>query len=196
MTPERGHGPYVKYFVLGVLVGVAVGLAVGRWWLFAPPPLPLVIPTPAPLPPTPTPLPIQVDISGAVARPGVYSLPQGSRLADLVRAAGGLTEDADRARINLALPLRDGQHVHVPSRGSHKKMTVDEGRDNVVFPLDINRASLKELEAIPGIGPATAERILQGRPYGRVEDLLRVKGIGPATLEKIRPYVTVGESGE
>lgn len=188
----------VYSFLLGGLLGIVIGLLVGRFWLFRPAPLRLEVPTPMPLQPTPTPSPVQAYITGAVANPGVYTLPAGSRVASLVAAAGGFTDDADRSAVNLAQVVTDGMQVHVPREGERPAVTgTPRARrtptPTVSFPLDINTASVEELQAIPGVGPTTARRIVEGRPYGEVDDLLRVRGIGPVTLEKIRPYVMVGE---
>lgn len=179
--PDRRSWPA---YLAAVAVGYLVGLGTA-WWLLRPEPLVLTVPTP---PPPPTPAPIVVDVSGAVAHPGLYTLPAGARVADAVEAAGGLTEKADRAAVNLAQPLADGSHVHVPAVGEARRTPTP----SVAFPVDINRASPDELTAVPGIGPTLAERIVANRPYSSVDDLLRVPGIGPATLEKLRPYVTVG----
>ncbi len=193
----RSRAGDLFYLVLGLTLGLSLGVLVARFWLFRPKPLVLEVPTPPPPPPTPTPSPIEVYITGAVARPGVYSLPPDARVEDAVSAAGGLTGEADAAAINLAQPLRDGDHVHIPAQGEEAVTVSDrvpraaeEGAE-VQFPVDVNTAPAEALEAIPGIGPAMAARIIEGRPYGAVDDLLRVRGIGPTTLEKIRPYVTV-----
>lgn len=199
MEPRRKGDLF--YLVIGICLGITVGLALGRFWLFQPKPLVLEVPSP---PPPPTPSPIRVYVSGAVARPGVYTLPADARVQDAVEAAGGLAADADQVAVNLASPLSDGDHVHVPARGEAAAPTqvsvaaraahsAAKAEEEVRFPVDVNTASAQELEAIPGVGPATAARIIENRPYATVDDLLRVKGIGPATLEKIRPYVTVGE---
>ncbi len=182
---------------VGLLSGMALGLLIGYVWVFRPPPLVLDIPTPLPLPPTPTPSPVVVYVSGEVRSPGVYTLPASSRVVDAVRAAGGLTDLADVNAVNLALPVEDGAHVHIPRQGQHPEENASiRSRPTPVasegFPVDVNTASLSELEAIPGIGHVMAQRIVKHRPYGAVDDLLRVPGIGPATLKKIRPYVTVG----
>jgi len=122
----------------------------------------------------------------------MYVIPPDSRVADAVEAAGGWTEEADQVRVNLALPLHDGDHVHVPARAEKPCARGSRAPTPIpAFPLDVNTASPQELEAIPGIGPTMARRIVENRPYAKVEDLLRVPGIGPATLERIRPYVTV-----
>lgn len=198
---NAGRFPLVHWpsLMLGLLGGIAVGLLAGYFWLFRPPPLVLAVPTPVPLPPTPTPAPVHVYVSGAVAIPGVYTLPVNSRVEDAVRAAGGFAADADREGVNLALSVRDGDHVHIPRRGetaSTKTKHTSAARAAPASPVDVNRATLAELEAIPGIGHVMAQRIVAHRPYGNVEDLLHVPGIGPATLAKIRPYVTVEDEGE
>jgi len=166
--------------VIGLLVGVAFGLLVGRFWLFRPAPLVLEIPTPAPWPPTATPAPLQAYITGAVAQPGVYTLPVGSRVAALVTAAGGFLEGADQRQVNLAQRVTDGMEMYVPVQGEEiaPARASRTPTPEVTFPVDINLAPTKVLEAIPGIGPATAQRIVEARPYGEVDDLLRVKGIG------------------
>ncbi len=183
--------------ILGGLGGMVLGVLLGYVWVFRAPSLVLEVPTPLPLPPTATPAPVTVYVSGAVNNPGVYTLPAFSRVADAVRAAGGVTEHADKDAVNLALPLEDGTHVHVPRvgevPGKGEKAHQREGASGAVtFPVDVNTAPPAALEAIPGIGRVMAQRIVAHRPYGTVEDLLRVPGIGPATLEKLRPYVKVG----
>ena len=124
---------------------------------------------------------IAVHADGALRQPGVYRLPWGATVEDLVAAAGGFAPGAEERLVRLADPLTAGETVHVP------RARTPAGGDRT--PL--NRASLLELDALPGVGPATAQRIVEGRPYLRVEDLLRVKGIGERTLERLRPLVTL-----
>ena len=142
-----------------------------------------------------------VEVSGAVARPGVFRLPSGSRVADAIDAAGGYgprvdVRAADRA-LNLAAPLQDGQKVHVPDRdegsaappaggGSRGPKTPSGGT------VDVNRATPAELDALPGVGPATAAKIIAGRPYASLDELVSRKAVSAATLEKIRGLVAVG----
>jgi len=152
-------------------------------------------------------------ITGAVRRPGVYSLPAESRLLQLVEAAGGLDISADPVAVNLAAFLQDGLHIHVPAkgedlpaRGSHSMptgpTTVPAGasgsrssaaRGNLI---NINRASAEELTALRGIGPVTAGNIVEHRNrngrFHSVDDLLHVTGIGRVRLEQLRDFVTVG----
>lgn len=148
-----------------------------------------------------------IYVTGAVARPGVYNLPAGSRVYQLVEKSGGLTDEADAESINLAAKLSDGVHVHVPKKGEAKTpaqgFVAQENQKKGSFldststgSVDINRASKEDLERLPGIGPKTAEAIIAYReshgPFRRVEDLLQVKGIGPKKLEAVRNLITVG----
>jgi len=140
-----------------------------------------------------------VYVSGAVRAPDVYQLPAEARVKDLVLAAGGLAPDADAERINLAERLADGGHVHVPRQGQAQPESV--GAAEAAAPgqstlVNVNTAAAAELDELPGIGQAIAERIVEYRgangPFKTVEDLRNVKGIGPALFSKIAPLVTVG----
>lgn len=152
---------------------------------------------------------IVVQAAGAVGRPGVHRLPAGSRVDDLIRAAGGLGPDADPDRVNLAAPLNDGERIWVPrvgedeipevvpgSGGSGSPPEGEPGSGEVGgAPVDLNTATTTELESLPGIGPATASAILTHRDqigrFGSVDELIDVRGIGEAKLEQLRPLVTV-----
>ena len=139
-----------------------------------------------------------MHVAGRVQRPGVYDLPSSSRVIDAVNMAGGAVFGADADAINLAAPVVDGQRVYVPAVG---EVVVSEpsGADGVVagprFPIDINTATVGDLDRLPGVGPATAEAIVrhrdeQGR-FASVDGLLDVPGIGEAKLEAIRGLVSV-----
>jgi competence protein ComEA len=141
--------------------------------------------------------------AGAVARPGVYSLPAGSRVGDLLAAAGGPIGDADVDRLNLAAPVADGSRVYVPTLGEVVPAEAASGGGSgggtgdptTSGPLDLNTADAVALEDLPGIGPATAAAIIAHRqehgPFRSVDDLLDVRGIGDAKLAAVRDLVTV-----
>jgi len=141
-----------------------------------------------------------VDIAGAVARPGVYRLPAGSRVGDAIAAAGGfapgVAADAVAAALNLAEPVRDGQQIVVPSRLAAASAAPNgSGAAPAGGKVDLNHATSAELDALPGIGPATAAKIIASRaesPFRAVDDL-RTRGlVGQATFDKLRDLVTVG----
>ena len=126
-----------------------------------------------------------VAVTGAVRSPGVYTLEPGARVVDALAAAGGAAPGADLEALDLALPLADGETLRVPARGEAALEAPDAPRARV----NVNRARVQELEAVPGIGPALARRIVAYRPYRSLDELVRVPGIGPGTLERLRPYL-------
>lgn len=145
-----------------------------------------------------------VHVAGAVAVPGVRTMAAGDRVSDAVAAAGGAGPDADLDGLNLAAPLSDGQRVYVPRVGEVDPTSVPSGASPApgpggtaapAGPVDVNRAGAAELEALPGVGPATAAAIVDDRerngPFASVDDLDRVSGIGPAKLAALRDLVTV-----
>lgn len=131
-----------------------------------------------------------VDVTGAVARPGVYRLPAGARVTDAVERAGGATDGALLEAINLAARLADGQQVVVPREGPGGVASAAAGAAAEEGPISLGTATVEQLETIDGIGPVTAQDILQFRDerggLSSVDQLDQVSGIGPATMESLR----------
>ncbi len=167
-----------------------------------------IIPPPTPLPPAtatsvPTPAPLRVYVTGAVHNVDVYTLPPNSIIKDAVVMAGGTLSQADLLRVNLALPLYDGQQIYIPTQDeSVEPITIappptivattnSPARDAGGEMININTATLEQLDTLPGIGPSRAQAIIDNRPYDTVEDITKVYGIGAVTLEKIRDKITV-----
>ena len=137
---------------------------------------------------------VVVHVVGAVRAPGVVHLPGGARVADAVAAAGGAEPDADLARLNLARVLADGEQVVVPRPGDAVTTAPDAAPGASGMLLDLNSAGLADLDALPGIGPVLAQRILDRRKEHRftsVDELGEVSGIGPTLLDRLRPLVHV-----
>jgi len=136
---------------------------------------------------------IVVDVAGAVARPGLYHLAAGTRIADAVAAAGGVTRQADETLVNLAAPLADGEQVLVPARGAAAGGGSGAGPPSPAAPLDLNTATAEQLDALPGVGPATAQKIIDYRqshgPFRSVDELEGVPGIGPSKLAQLKGLV-------
>ena len=163
---------------------------------FRPKPIHITIHPPPPTAtpaPTATPRPIMVYVTGEVARRGTkHILPHGSRVSDAIAAAGGFTELANRERVNLAGILRDGDQVHVPSSEANR---LDEALPTASGGslVNVNTATLEDLDTLPNIGPVTAQNIIDFRegvgPFSELADLDDVPGIGPSTLEKLEEWV-------
>lgn len=154
---------------------------------------------------------LHVYVSGAVMYPGLYDLAPGLRYADAIYKAGGMTDEADETRVNLAKKIKDGCQVNVPLRKNRRPAAGKAPPSAGVLParekgrrkeestartpkINPNEAPQEELERLPGIGPETARRIISERnaaPFRSVDDLLRVKGIGPKTLSRFRELVEV-----
>jgi competence protein ComEA len=145
--------------------------------------------------------PVVVHVSGAVQRPGLVRLGAGARVADALDAVGGATSDADLDRLNLAARLADGERVHVLRKGEVLTEELQAPRGGVGIggeqarapPVDLNSATVEQLDALPGIGPATAQAIVEYRTqHGRFRSyaqLLEVRGIGEAKLAALRSRV-------
>ncbi len=141
--------------------------------------------------------PVLVHVAGSVIAPGVYVLTPGARVRDAVVAAGGPAAEADWNALNLAAVVVDGTRVYVPAVGEEVVEVGPVGAGDgaqPVGPIDVNRASVEQLETLPGVGPATATAIVTERerngPFVNVDDLDRVPGIGPAKLAALRDLVT------
>lgn len=147
---------------------------------------------------------IVVDVQGAIVRPGVYRLALGSRVEDAIGAAGGLSDEADLERIstslNRAAKLSDGAKLYIPERGSG--LTEDQGQTPVLqtgqvsgsqisSQVSVNAASQAELEKLSGIGPVTAKKIIDGRPYQTLEELVTRKVLFKSTYEKLKDQLTL-----
>ncbi|MBI2756510.1 MAG: ComEA family DNA-binding protein [Chloroflexi bacterium] len=166
----------------------------------------------------PTPVPLVVQVAGAVRDPGVYRLDPDGRLADAIRQAGGLSEDADESALNLAAKVTDGQRVTIPRRATAstsaaaplagddprpaappvgqpvQRSTEAAGAPQKPGRINLNTASAAELDTLPGVGPVTAQRILEQRQkarFTRVEDLLDLKIVNAATFGRIKDLLTV-----
>jgi len=165
-------------------------------------------PSAAPTPSSsPTAQELVVYVCGAVRRPGVYHLAGGARVADLLAAAGGAAARAELQAVNLAARLIDGQQVVVPERGAGgvaaapaaagaaTSGSAGAGSGAATAPVNLNTATAEELDALPGVGPATAQKIIDYRTanggFKSVDDLKNVAGIGDAKFATLQPLVTV-----
>lgn len=145
---------------------------------------------------------LTVHVVGAVARPGVYTLPTGARVGEAVAAAGGPLGNAEQAGVNLARPLADGEQIVVPVQGQAPAPASAGAAASAGgpaspggAPVDLNSGSAEDLDTLPGVGPATAAKIIADRtengPFRSVEDLMRVPGIGAKRFETLKDLVTV-----
>jgi competence protein ComEA len=150
------------------------------------------------LEPSPSPIVSQVEVAvyvtGAVANPGVYYLPQESRVQDALEAAGGPNANADLDRVNLAERVHDEDQIYFPEVGQENLPSMRAGSSGEGL-ININTASAAELESLPGIGPVLAQSIVDYReahgPFGTVEEIMDVQGIGQGVFEEIRELIMV-----
>lgn len=221
VRPSERVRELVEWFGVARLITSAFAVLVvclGAWFLVrtpTPPPessLPTASADPD-VPPSTLPVPSTLDdrridapggevvvhVAGAVEVPGVYELPDGSRVADAIEEAGGSVSEADTSRVNLAALLVDGSRIYLPATGEDPPAPIGQG-DGVVddgagptAPVDVNTADAVTLETLPGIGPTTAAAIVAERerhgPFTSVGDLERVAGIGPAKVAALTELV-------
>jgi competence protein ComEA len=191
-------------YLWGIAFGVIIGfLGVGLLLLTSGKPRG----EPIQLLPPPTPAPLVVHITGAVKKPGVYTLPPVSRVGEAIDLAGGISTNADSSLINLAQLVEDGEQIWVPYQIQEivvqddvEIVSIKPTQSHLISLININTATQTELESLSGIGPVYAKAIIQYRlengPFEIIEDIQEVKGIGPVTFEKIRSNITVrGGSG-
>lgn len=207
LTPSTSAGP--ESALPGPAVLPAVAPAPGA--STAPSTTATSVVTPAPT--AGRPADAEVDVAGRVHRPGVVTLPAGARIVDALRAAGGALAGTDLTALDLAQPLTDGAQIRVGLRGppvvgptdpAAPGSTVDGSAGGAALPstsvapptVDVNTATAEQLDALPGIGPVLAQRIVDWRtahgPFASVDDLDEVSGIGAATLAKFRSQLTLG----
>lgn len=139
---------------------------------------------------------ITVYVTGAVQQPGVVTVAAGARTADAVNACGGLLPQADAERVNMAQPVKDGQQIRVPEKKAAGNATTGDaaGKEDGGL-VNLNTADEKALDALPGVGPATARKIIEYREseggFQSTEDLMKIKGIGQAKYDKLKDKVTI-----
>jgi competence protein ComEA len=193
--------------ILYVLIGLMAGFVLAAILLIV---TRLPAGDPITLEPPPTRSPLVVHVIGAVVKPGVYLMSEGTRVQDAVNAAGGLSAEADSNSINLAARLEDGQQVNIPGQDASPNESaalatsapfkVVETLTPTAVPskslININAATVEQLDALPSIGPVTAQSIITYRQqhgsFQRIEDIMDVPGIGQTTFDKIQKLITVG----
>ena len=201
--------------IVAILIGLFVGsgLTTGGFTLsnrIQPAPIIILPPEPTTIPlPTSTPSPIQVFVNGEVNQPAVYELPPNSIVEQAINAAGGFTEKANRAIINLAQPLSNGVQVYIPAYeetavvpitivtepdGNSAQSSSNPNADQSGL-VNINTAGLDELDSLPGVGPSTAQKIIDHRDenglFVAVESIMDVSGIGEAKFDQLKELITV-----
>jgi competence protein ComEA len=182
-----------RRILVGAILLVLVLALAGRFLLRSgrpavPPPVRVAAPAAKPAAAT-----IFVNVVGAVRRPGLYRLRDGARVANAVSRAGGVTRHAQLELVNLAARVSDGEQIVVPRRSAGGAAAGTGGAVAPGGPVHLNSATLEQLDGLPGIGPVTAQRILDYRQqhgaFGSVDELDAVPGIGPARLEQLRELV-------
>ena len=203
---------YIVTGIVAFLMGIASSVgAMSLMNQVRPAPIVIVPPEPTPLPEaTATPGLVRVYVNGAVRQTAVYELLPNSLIQQAIEAAGGFTEEANTAVINLAQPLVDGMQIYVPAQGEEMPVLIPttNNQPNTSSPsasgtgnngglININTASQAELETLPGIGPTTAQNIIAHREanglFQTIENIMDVSGIGDGRFNQIKDLITVGE---
>lgn len=193
MRTDNGQNRAASVATIAVLVLAVVGVLVFLF-LGRPKPVKVALTTPRPPrtpEPTATAAPMSVYVTGAVVNPNqTYTLPAGSRVDAAIAAAGGALPSADLTRVNLADVLRDGAQVYVPAIA---QPVIETATPVGGERINVNTATVDELDALPGIGPSLAQRIIDDRaangPFTAASDLERVSGIGPVLIDSIRELI-------
>lgn len=194
---KRRIAQVVFLSLIGIIVSVVVYFMLKRPEPASPPLVIPLQPRPTAEPATPTPATINVYVTGAVNQPDVYALPLNSIVKDAIAAAGGATPDADLDRINLATRLADQMQVYVPRQGeAAPPPSSGTAPSAAAEKININQASVEELDKLPGIGPSLAKEIVDHRTkngsFTKIEDINDVKGIGDVLYAKIKDQITIG----
>lgn len=138
---------------------------------------------------------VKVDISGAVVDPGVYSLTVDSRVEDVIKRAGGVTEDANpeylSKSINLAQKISDGMKIYIPFQGEAGQVVGASAGGAEGGVISLNQASSSQLESLEGVGPATAQKIIDNRPYSSIEEVLSKKAVSRSVYQKIKDKISI-----
>jgi competence protein ComEA len=182
--------PFSRRQALAAAAVLVAALVVGSR-LLSHPATPAAAPVPVSEGTTPPPQPrLVVDVVGAVRRPGLYRLAAGARVADALTHAGGPTPKADLEQVNLAAPVADGQQIVVPRRVPSSAPPAAGAEPAQTGPVHLNTATLEQLDSLPGVGPVTAQKILDYRTqhggFRSVDELDAISGIGPARLDQLR----------
>ena len=178
------------------LAGVAViSIALSALFIFRPHPAEAEPVTSGIVPKIVAPPLVIVDVAGEVNKPGVYELAPNARVIDALKAAGGANKSADLSLINLARVIKDGEQIFIEKKWSGSTTARRGNNTSNLKIININRASVKELDRLPGIGPVLAARIIEYRsingPFMSIDDLKKVSGIGGSTLEKFKEKIRV-----
>lgn len=190
---------YRPYLLMLALFAIVLGGTI--FWLRRPEPTPLTITTATPRP-TATVASLMVDLRGAVSKPGIYTLPVGSRVQDALILAGDVLSNADLRTLNLARRLNDGEQIYVPLIGEVVTAPTPSTKSGTLQTatspggkININTATLAELDRLPGVGPSIGQRIIdyrtQNGDFKKIDDLKKVRGIGDAMFDQIRDLVTL-----